>query len=345
MNKPVPSPRIPVTAPREPATVRHDAAPAKSATFQLNVRFYRVMKPQRVYPLVVELPRASAKPVAGQAPLIVKPVIAGAVVAPAEQALDLNPAGSSMTFQVTPLVRGRMHGAHIEVCQQGRPVESMPLKMKAKTQRLTWLLLLATFVVPGVLLYYTSIAPLTGDVPQPSVRKQIARQNPGGAPLPAGAPAPGPDQGAQPTTTQIAEPRPGMPGEVLQYKISHLIHKNCPKPGYQYVDWLIKDQENYVVKEQPVNPLADETSDFVEWGAYWLGYAYQYLCTTATDLYPSFFCAMALGALSLLSLLSHRTLRGRARKSGIRISESAASTHARSATAREEPPTVVEAAD
>jgi hypothetical protein len=297
------------------------------------------MKPHRVFPLVVELPRASAKPVAGQAPLSVKPVIAGAVVAPSEQPLDLNPAGSSMSFQVTPLAKGRITGAHIEVLQQGRPVESIPLKMKAKTQRLTWLLLLATLIVPGVLLYYTSIAPLTGDVPKPSVRKQIARQTP------AGAPAPAPDQGAPPTTTQIAEPRLGMPGEVLQYKISHLIHKNCPKPGYQYVDWLIKEQDNYVVKEQPANPLADETSDFVEWVAYWLGYAYQYLCTTATDLYPAFYCAMALGALTLLSLLSHRTLRGRARKSGIRIPESPASTQARSVSLREEPPTVVEAAD
>src|SRR5438445_11556373 len=119
MNKPVPSPRIPAAGGRDPAPVRQDPGTGKFSPFQLNVRYYRVMKPHRVYPLVVELPRASAKPVAGQAPLIVKPIIGGAVVTPAEQALDLNAAGGSLTFQVTPVAKGRMRDSRVELAQQG----------------------------------------------------------------------------------------------------------------------------------------------------------------------------------------------------------------------------------
>jgi len=210
-----------------------------------------------------------------------------------------------------PLVKGGLVGARVEVSRGGRGVKNISLQMKGKTQSLTCLLFLLTLIVPSVLLHYTSIAPLTGNVPKPSSRPRLPVMAAGGG---AGAADPAP-RGETPAS-QGAEPRPGMPGEIVQYRISHLIHKNFPAPDVEGVERLIKENANYVVSDKP--------DDAVEWVAYWLGCAYQYLCNAAHDLYPAFFCAAALGAITLLSLVFHRTILGRVRTPAIQVPEEGA---------------------
>jgi hypothetical protein len=364
MNKPVPAPIMPVGGNREPAGARLDQGHARSGGFSLSVRFYRAMKPNRVYPLVVEMPRATAKVGSGgTAPLMVKPIIGGAVVAPAEQALEMSPNGGQVTFQVTPVAKGRLKDARVEVSQQGRQVESIPLKMKTRTQRLTWFLLLLTLILPVIMAYFTSIAPLSGDVPGVATRRvadptlpvppredappgRIAparpQPNEGRPPAPAGGGAVAAIR--EPIFGQVVELRPGTPGENLQFKISHVIHKNCPKLddldlGFYTIPLskLCAEKANYSVTDQP--------HDLVESVASWLGDQYQFLYIGASDLYPAFYLAMGLGALTLLSLVTHTTARRKTRRMNIRLHDSASAGHVRSASSREESPVVVEAAD
>ena len=150
-------------APHPDAATRGRVSPAAKA--DLRVRYYYRMKPQRAYPLVVEVPRGSAAAGPGPGPVVVRPLIPGAHIVPAEQALDVNRAGQQVTFYVTPLARGRLPAPRVEVLQHGRPVGAIGLRMKAVTQRMTWLLLLLTVLVPCLVFYTTRVNPLTGTVP------------------------------------------------------------------------------------------------------------------------------------------------------------------------------------
>src|SRR5262249_27724795 len=125
------------------------------------------MNLQRVYPLVVEVPRpwGKAAPTTSVDPVIVRPVIPGALVAPAEQRLDASKPGSQVTFQVTPLARGKLPGARLELQQPGHAVQTLPLGMKAVTRRMTWVLLALTFLLPLGLLW-VHYNPIKGNVPR-----------------------------------------------------------------------------------------------------------------------------------------------------------------------------------
>src|SRR5437899_1477134 len=109
---------------------------------QVQVRYYRRMRPNRVYPVVVGW-RGGAR---AAAPVTVRLVMAGAQVVPAEQTLEAGGDGRA-TFYVTPLVRGWLRGERLEVLQDGRKVQEIRLPCKATTQRLTWLLLFLTIFV------------------------------------------------------------------------------------------------------------------------------------------------------------------------------------------------------
>jgi hypothetical protein len=351
MNKPVPSPAMPATPGREPAAARLDQGHARTGSVSLNVRYYKAMKPNRVYPLVVELPRAAAKPVAGaNAPLVVKPIVGGAVVTPTEQAVELNPSGGEVTFHVTPVAKGTLPDARVEISQQGRPVDAIPLKMKARTQCMTWVLLLLTILLPSILAYYTYAQPLTGDVPRLTLPEgpQLAKQQPagagGGPDAPAPAP-PGPAAAPDGNSRLVVRMRNGQPGEVLQYKLSDLLHKNLPS-GKIDIDLFDTNMDlssfntsrgDYVVSDTP--------HDYLEYAPLWLGKTYQFLCVGANDMYPAFVLSLVLGALTIISLILHGTYRGKTSRQGMRLFDGATGNPARSGGAREGMPAVVEVAN
>jgi hypothetical protein len=108
---------------------------------QIQVSYYRRMRPNRVYPFVVSW-KGGAR---SATPVTVRLVMAGTQVVPAEQVLDPNE--DRATFYVTPLARGWMRGERLEVLQDGRKVQELRLPCKATTQRATWLLLLLTLLV------------------------------------------------------------------------------------------------------------------------------------------------------------------------------------------------------
>jgi hypothetical protein len=164
---------------KEPAPVRLDKSPAKDRdpreaqrpiaqageSRPVRVRYFGRMRIQRVYPLAVEMAQADGRREgeAGSLPAVLRPIIPGALVVPAEETIDASVPGNRVVFHVTPLARRRLTDARIEVHQKGRPVQEIGLDMRVTTQRLAWLLLALAVLVPwGLMLMARS--PLSGDV-------------------------------------------------------------------------------------------------------------------------------------------------------------------------------------
>ncbi|HXG10665.1 MAG TPA: hypothetical protein VNK04_12985 [Gemmataceae bacterium] len=146
---------------KSPRPGPQSAIPVASAAGQLErqfkVRYYCCMKPQRVYPLTVEVQAGRSGPSAGPStPILVRPVIPGALVTPAEQRLDATQPGARATFQITPLARRRLPEARVEVLQHGQVADRIGLRMKSVTQFRTWVLAALTLLVPWFLLMITT---------------------------------------------------------------------------------------------------------------------------------------------------------------------------------------------
>jgi hypothetical protein len=164
---------------KEPAPVRLDKSPAKDRdpreaqrpiaqageSRPVLVRYFGRMRIQRVYPLAVEMAQADGRKEgeAGSLPTVLRPIIPGALVVPAEEQMDASAQGNRVVFHVTPLARRRLTDARIEVRQTGRPVQEIALDMRVTSQRLAWLLLALAVLIPWGLIQIAR-APLSGDV-------------------------------------------------------------------------------------------------------------------------------------------------------------------------------------
>jgi hypothetical protein len=115
----------------------------------LVVHLHRSMKRQALYPLVVRWSRADYGYGGGKnATVILRPVVPGALVVPAELLLNAGNPDASATFHVTPLARGSLSGARIEVLHQDRRVQSVPLPMRVYRLSPSALLLALAFLIP-----------------------------------------------------------------------------------------------------------------------------------------------------------------------------------------------------
>jgi len=129
--------------------------------FDLLASFYRQMKPHRLYPLIVRLRENKKRPQSLVEPIHLRPVIPGAIVTPADYTLDPNHPQTNPPFFVTPLARGRLENARMEVYHGGRLVGTITLPMKAVTQCLTWVLLCLAFAIPYGAYWITTHTNLT----------------------------------------------------------------------------------------------------------------------------------------------------------------------------------------
>src|SRR5262249_21254597 len=116
------------------------------------------------------------------APLTVKPIVPGAEVTPATQALPMNPAGAAVTFQGAPFARGPPSDSRAAGYKEGYLVAKINMAMRARTPGFTWSLLWLTILTPGLLYYYTVVCPLKGEVPyasaaDPSAAQEAQRRN------------------------------------------------------------------------------------------------------------------------------------------------------------------------
>jgi hypothetical protein len=223
-----PKAKAPAVGTEARPAVRDVSAPATQ--YRFTVRYYRRMRLHRVYPTVVE-----ARPVRGGSgagngpgsPVLIRPLIPGALVVPGELALDANQPGARATFYVTPLAKGKLPGACVEVRRADTLVQEIRLGMRGVTQRLTWFLAVLTVLVPAFLLTVTRYHPLKGTVPRPTTRPlQLGApaedKEPPLAPKvePPGGPNPGP---GQPPTSQLP-----ARGDVLAALIA-LVDDDPPK--------------------------------------------------------------------------------------------------------------------
>jgi hypothetical protein len=134
---------------------------SETLPFDLVASFYRQMKPQRLYPVIVRLRENKKRSQSLVEPIHLRPVIPGAIVTPADYTLDSNHPQTNPQFFVTPLARGRLENARMEVYHGGRLVGTITFPMKAVTQCLTWVLLCLAFVIPYGAYWITTHTNLT----------------------------------------------------------------------------------------------------------------------------------------------------------------------------------------
>jgi hypothetical protein len=216
----------------------------------------------------------------GAVPVVVKPFIPGAQVMPDE--LRLEP-GKSVTFQVTPLAKGRLTQAHLEVHQPSRPTLLLPLKIKVGSQRFTWIMLLLTLLLPGLMAYFTD--PMYGKLKGQIEKDKI---------IAVGGSATQPGRG-QVTGEKVL--RDGQPGEILAYHLDRIMSRNLPD---------VLGADNRLALGQSLNdfgasvglpgPLDARRSLL----AGILGGIYQFLCGLEA-IKPAFILAVALGLITIAS--------------------------------------------
>jgi hypothetical protein len=165
----------PPAAPHRPAA---EPAPARQDRTgpvlpPLRVRYYRRMHLQRVYGVTVSWHHRDARrPAASGHSVLLRLLMAGAQVVPSEQPLDPANVDAHGTFYVTPLARGWLRGERLEVLVDGRKVQEIPLATNVTSQRMTWVLLMLTVLVPWFLLSYCKYAPLSpGKKEEAEIRK------------------------------------------------------------------------------------------------------------------------------------------------------------------------------
>jgi hypothetical protein len=185
---------MPATARPPQATA---AVPAAGTKYRFQVKFYRRMRLNHVYPVVV-----SAKSLGGGigagTPVLLRAVVPGALVTPAELSLDAADPKAAATFYVTPLARGWLPDARIEVHSHGNVLQTLRLSMKATSQRLTWFLAFLTLAIPAFLLHATVYHKMEGNVPRTSS-------------IPAGLGGAEPIDGPAPKEPKKDEPPPANP--------------------------------------------------------------------------------------------------------------------------------------
>lgn len=317
------------------APAARDAARGAGTTeVRVSARFYRRMKPQRVYPLVVELQGGSAP---GAAPVFIQAIVPGAQVTPQELTLDPAAPGHKAVFYVTPLAKGKLPAARLDVFHQGRLVQEMKLSLRASTQCLTWLLAALTVLVPAALLYTTVFYPLTGSVPK-SVLFPVGLDD-GGAPVPEKLGTPPKEAKGPPTDSEDEENQEPQAGPDASQKGGDKPKKAGKSQGrgrtappddaapagetVRTRTVFVPGDPGEILARRIINnvpdlpdgvklPWSDEPLALTRPLAEGLGTVYTH-AATMKDMHLSFWVGVGLLALTIGSAIIHRPSRGRVR--------------------------------
>jgi hypothetical protein len=283
------------------APIKKSSDPASRSDVRLlppvTVRYYQRMKRQRVYPLVVRWNTAkSGQSLAADesAPLVVRPVVPGAQVVPAELPLEPGQPDAAATFKVTPLARGQLPGAHVEVLHHGRIVDNVPLKIKVIRISLSCLFLTLAFLVPLLLILTTGKNQLTAQAKWQRIEgseKIAANAKPSKEAAPPGKGANAGDKNADPAKTSAkgkAKTKDKGRGQDDDEKPRKMTQLAFQKPGE-----ILEEHLNGVL------PPVPGISAPITWA---LGAGYQFICDFAQKepqwtVYGPF---IVFGALSIL---------------------------------------------
>lgn len=126
----------------------------------LSVRYWKRMRINKVYPVVVSWRGAGRDGEVEGGPVTVRLLMAGAQVVPAEHTMDPREPRNTATFYVTPLAHGGLRGEKIEVLQQGRKIQEirLPSKTTSQSSTLVWLFLAIFF--PWLIWHYFMFSPI-----------------------------------------------------------------------------------------------------------------------------------------------------------------------------------------
>jgi hypothetical protein len=120
------------------------------------VRYYKKMKMQRVYPVVVTWGKRERR---SGSPVTLRLLMAGAQVVPAEQSLSTNDPDAEATFYVTPLAKGGLRNEKLEILVGDRKVQEVPLPARVVSQSFTKKLLWLAILLPAFLLLFCKYLP------------------------------------------------------------------------------------------------------------------------------------------------------------------------------------------
>ncbi|MBL8795149.1 MAG: hypothetical protein JNM56_14665, partial [Planctomycetia bacterium] len=150
--------------------------PGSSVKHQVRIRYYRRMKVQGVYRMQVELravePKGASAAGAGDS-LVARPLISGAQVQPAEQELGPKASNNTIYFAITPLAKGRLKDARLQLLHQGRVVEEIKTPMTGTSKRTTWLLFGFTLLA---LAFLVGLLPALPDLTNGKIVESLAVQ-------------------------------------------------------------------------------------------------------------------------------------------------------------------------
>jgi hypothetical protein len=165
----------PAAKPRAPAASYEDIRRPEEANYEAVVRYYCRMRVGRVYPLVLGLRslRTRRPPAAVPSGVVrVRVQFPGAIVSPADGEVVVGQADSVARFYVTPLARGSLPDARVELYQREHPIQQIGLHARAVSQILTWVLLVLAVIAPLAAQYLTSRVNLSRGAPPVPGRKE-----------------------------------------------------------------------------------------------------------------------------------------------------------------------------
>ena len=161
--------------------------------------------------------------------------------------IELVPKGSAnrVTFQVTPLAKGRLRDARVGVYHQGRMLQDVPLRMKSTTQCLTRWLLLLTVAAPLFVWWTTSYLDFSSMGPIEKKAAEVKKEE-----MPKSADEPGLNADmpeAKEPAAEAEEPKPAP--KKTRGPLAKAIIQNVPEyQDYTYTrQAALKVQEGYNV--------------------------------------------------------------------------------------------------
>lgn len=126
----------------------------------LRVRYYRRMKPQRVYRFEVSWEPSDRAPRGEGKRVTLRLLAAGAQVLPAEQTLDATQPDEKAIFYVTPLAKGWLQNVKLEVLSGSRKIQEIPMASKVVSQRRTLMWFALSFIIPWLILTQLKYSPV-----------------------------------------------------------------------------------------------------------------------------------------------------------------------------------------
>jgi hypothetical protein len=262
--------------PSDPIPVLQEAPPrefprrAEGTSYQVIVNYFRRMRLNRVFPMVVELkPIMDKQAMTSPSPVQIRPVVPGALLTPDQREVQPGKMDTACTFYVTPLARGRLRDARLRLYQDGRVIQEVQLPMKGVRQRLTWVLLALTILLPCMLHYFTISVDLSASAANAKAAQAAAEQQPQNMRMPK-ADEMRQDLVAERYSGHKLQTRPSSVPQPQPGFIEKEIENNVPEPGKYIAEFFGQSSPVLLEIRKPAAHGIQEAYQFLQnWEKIW----------------------------------------------------------------------------